>query len=318
MKDFKNQILEKRTAIQDLIDNVDKVFIGKKEVITNAVLTLLADGHLLLEDVPGVGKTLLAKALAASISGDLKRVQFTADLLPSDIIGVTVYRQNEGVFEFKKGPVFTNILLGDEINRATPRTQSSLLEVMEEKQVTVDGEVHYVSRPFFVIATQNPIELEGTYPLPFSQMDRFMSRIRVGYLDADFEINMLKGQRIAEPLTGIKSVLSLDEIDEIQILIRGINIVDELLEYIVNIINRTRNTNGIEYGVSPRGSLDLMRLSQSRAFLDGRDYVIPDDIKQSAALVLSHRIIQKKGTRLSVSENEDIVNEIVESTHIPI
>ena len=301
-----------------LIDNVSTILIGKRDVVENAVLTLLANGHILLEDVPGVGKTLLAKALAGSVSGDLKRVQFTADLLPSDITGVTIYNQTESEFEFRYGPVFTNILLGDEINRATPRTQSSLLEAMEEKQVTVDGQIYKIKEPFFVIATQNPIELEGTYPLPFSQMDRFMSRIRIGYLDYSNEKQMLIKQRLINPLDNLKPVLVLDRLVEIQKESREIKIVEELLEYIVKIVLKTRNTEGIEYGVSPRGSLDLMRISQVRAMLDSRDYVMPDDIKKSAALVLSHRIILKKGTRLSISENDDIINEIVESIPVPI
>jgi MoxR-like ATPase len=302
----------------DLIDNICSVLIGKRDVVENSIFTILANGHILLEDVPGVGKTLLAKALAGSISGDLKRVQFTADLLPSDITGVTIYNQTDGRFEFRHGPIFTNILLGDEINRATPRTQSSLLEAMEEKQVTVDGRIYKIDEPFFVIATQNPIELEGTYPLPFSQMDRFMSRIRIGYLEPHFEKKMLEEQRITNPLNDLKPILELSRLVEIQYLTREINIVEELLEYIVKIVSKTRHTEGIEYGVSPRGSLDLMRMSQVRALVESRDYVIPDDIKKSAALVLSHRIILKKGTRLSISENDNIINEIVEAIPVPI
>ncbi|MCF7791284.1 MAG: MoxR family ATPase [Victivallales bacterium] len=313
----KKRIKNKAEKIVKLSDNINRVFLGKEEVVEYTILTLLSGGHVLLEDVPGVGKTLLAKAVAGSISGKLKRVQFTADLLPTDITGVTIFNQSENIFEFRPGPIFTNILLGDEINRATPRTQSSLLEVMEEKQATIDGKIYKVDEPFFVIATQNPIELEGTYPLPFSQMDRFMSRIRIGYLKPEIEKNMLMEQKTVSPLDELKPIITLDELTDLQKEIKQIKIVEELLGYIISIVSKTRNTPGIEYGVSPRGALDLMRISQAKALMQNRDYVIPDDIKQSSALVLSHRIILRKGTRLSVSENNDIIKETVESIPVP-
>ena len=301
-----------------LIDNVCQIFIGKREVVVSTVLALLADGHILLEDVPGVGKTLLAKAIAKSIDGTLKRIQFTADLLPTDVSGVTIFLQNSGDFSFRRGPVFSNILLGDEINRATPRTQSSLLEAMEEYQVTVDGKIYELEKPFLVIATQNPIELEGTYPLPFSQMDRFIVRLNIGYLDHDTEKQMLKDQKFSLALDQIKAVLDCKTLVKIQEMIKHVTISDDLYDYIINIIHKTRNTDAIEYGVSPRGALDLMRFSQASAFINERDYVLPDDIKHSAPVVLGHRIIVKKGTRLATSGNKDIIDELVDTIKIPV
>ena len=301
-----------------LIDNICQVFIGKREVVYTAVLALLSDGHILLEDVPGVGKTLLAKAIAKSISGTLKRIQFTADLLPTDVSGVTIFLQNTGDFSFRKGPIFTNILLGDEINRATPRTQSSLLEAMEEYQVTVDGQIYELEKPFLVVATQNPIELEGTYPLPFSQMDRFITRLNIGYLGHEEEKQMLKDQKFSLILDNINSVIDCDSLVKIQEMIKHISISEDLYDYIISIIHKTRNSDTIEYGVSPRGALDLMRFSQASAFLNERDYVLPDDIKQSAAVVLAHRIIVKKGTRLATSGNKDIIDELVDTINVPI
>jgi len=303
---------------QSLIDNVCRVFIGKREVVVSAVLALLAEGHILLEDFPGVGKTLLAKSLAKSIDGVLKRIQFTADLLPTDVSGVSIFLPNSADFSFRKGPVFSNILLGDEINRATPRTQSSLLEAMEEYQVTVDGNVYELDKPFLVIATQNPIELEGTYPLPFSQMDRFIVRLNIGYLDHKIEKQMLKEQKLSLALDQIEAVLDCDTLVKIQKMIRHITISEDLYDYIIDIIHKTRDTDAIEYGVSPRGALDLMRFSQASAFINGRDYVLPDDIKQSAAAVLGHRIIVKKGTRLATSGNKDIIEELIDTVKVPV
>lgn len=302
----------------ELVENISKVFIGKSDTAKNAVLALLANGHILLEDVPGVGKTLLAKAISSSISGVFKRIQFTADLLPTDITGVTIYEQKSGNFTFRKGPAFANVLLGDEINRATPRTQSSLLEAMEEYQITVDGTIYKLDKPFFVIATQNPIELEGTYPLPFSQMDRFIIRLRIGYLEIEEEKQMLKQQRLASPLDDLKSVLTCEQFLEIQECVKEVVVSEELYGYLVKIISSTRNTSKLEYGASPRGSLDLMRYSQATALFEGRDYILPDDIKRSAPLVLGHRVIIKKGTRLMSSGNMEIVEEIVESVEVPV
>lgn len=303
---------------KNLIENVSKVFIGKDNVVYNAVLALISEGHILIEDVPGVGKTLLAKSIAKSIDGKLKRIQFTADLLPTDVTGITVFLQNKSAFEFRKGPIFSNILLADEINRATPRTQSSLLEAMEETQVTVDGNIYNIEKPFFVIATQNPIELEGTYMLPFSQMDRFLARLKIGYMDMPAETQMLKDQKVNMPLDSLETVLDVNTLSEIQQTLKNIKITEHLYAYIVAIVHKTRNYEKVEYGASPRGALDLMRLSQAHALLDSRDYILPDDIKKSAPVVLGHRIILKKGTRLTTASNSNVIHEIVESIDVPI
>ena len=301
-----------------LSENVGRVVIGKNEVVTQAVVTLLAGGHVLLEDVPGVGKTLLAKALAKSLAGEFKRIQFTADLLPSDVTGVTIYSQERREFFFRKGPVFANVLLADEINRATPRTQSSLLEAMEEHNVTVDGTLHPLIAPFFVIATQNPVELEGTYPLPFAQMDRFMCRLTIGYMDRRSEIAMLKAQRAVDPLDAIEPVMDCVTLVQLQKAVRQVRVTDALLDYVVQIVEATRSADSLEHGASPRGSLDLQAFSQGLALLEGRDYVLPDDIKRAARLVLPHRLIVRRGNR-SVSVNaRGVIDHIVDSVAVPI
>lgn len=304
--------------LRQLIESVSRAFIGKEEVVSQAVLTLVSGGHLLLEDLPGLGKTLLAKAIAKAISADFKRIQFTADLLPSDITGVTIFSPDKHEFTFRKGPLFTQILLEDEINRATPRTQSSLLEAMEEQSVTVDGVLYPLASPFFVIATQNPVELEGTYPLPFAQMDRFMSRLGIGYLEKSAEMEMLRQQRSAQPLDKVEVVMDCPTLLEIQAAARSVAVAEPLLEYIVNIVRATRNAEGVEYGASPRGSLDLQSFSQASALLNGRNYVLPDDIKTGARLVLPHRLIIRRGSRNVTMNVRTLMEQIVATVPVPI
>jgi MoxR-like ATPase len=305
-------------SIRRLVADVSAVFIGKEEVVTHAVLALVCGGHVLIEDVPGLGKTLLAKALARALQADVKRVQFTADLLPSDVTGVTMYSQETHQFTFRPGPLFTNIVLADEINRATPRTQSSLLEAMEEHSVTVDGKRHDLPAPFFVIATQNPVELEGTYPLPFAQMDRFMVRLSIGYLDRDQEIRLLRQQQSHDPLTDVNASLDCDRLLEIRRAVRDVNIEESLAGYLVDLVNATREADGLEYGASPRASLDLQRFSQATALLEDRDYVLPDDIKKAARLILPHRLIVRKGTRAVSLNTADVIDRILETVPVPI
>ena len=283
--------------IQRLKHNLSQTIVGKENVIQLALVALLAGGHVLLEDVPGVGKTLLAKSLARSIAGEFKRIQCTPDLLPTDITGTNIWNPQTGEFEFVPGPVFTNILLTDEINRATPRTQSALLEVMEEKQVTVDGLSRLVPKPFFVIATQNPIEYQGTFPLPEAQMDRFLLSLTIGYPTETEERQML--QRLADGITvaELQPCLKLEEVLALQQRCTQVKVEDSLQQYILNLVRTTRDHEDITLGVSPRGAIALYRAAQAFAFLCDRDYVVPDDIKALAPAVLSHRLIPAGGKR---------------------
>ncbi|MCX8095682.1 MAG: MoxR family ATPase [Caldisericia bacterium] len=301
-----------------LIKNIAKVIVGKDEVIKKAIITLISGGHLLIEDVPGVGKTMLAKSIAKSINLDFKRIQFTPDLLPSDIIGITVYNEKTKEFEFKKGPIFSNIILADEINRSTPKTQSALLEAMEEKQVTVDGITYRLNEPFFVIATENPIEYEGTFPLPEAQLDRFFMKIEIGYPNKEDEVLLLSKVQIKHPIEDLEEVITKEEILEIQKEIRKVHIDESLKEYIVKLGKELRDDDDIYLGPSPRSLIVLMRVSQSKAYIEGRDFVIPDDIKYLFESVMSHRIILKPESRLKGVSEKEVLKRVVERVEVPI
>jgi MoxR-like ATPase len=300
-----------------IIENMSQVIVGKRHAIELLLVALLAEGHALIEDVPGLGKTLMAKSLARTIGGTFKRVQFTPDLLPADITGFSVYNQQAGQFAYQSGPVISNILLADEINRTIPRTQSSLLESMEERQVTVDGRTYPLPHPFFVMATQNPIELEGTFPLPEAQLDRFLLKLRLGYPEKEEEISMLERFREKDPLGNLKAVASPEQITDLQGARKKIRLSLPVREYIAEIVRATRESKSLRFGASPRGSLGLMRSSQALAALQGRDFVLPDDIKRLVAPVLAHRLILTDEERLRGSMPEDLLEEILEKTPVP-
>jgi MoxR-like ATPase len=300
-----------------LISNLEKVIVGKRQSIDLIVVGLLCQGHVLIEDVPGVGKTVLARSLAKSLGCTFKRLQFTPDMLPSDVTGVSIYEQQKRAFEFRQGPIFAQVVLVDEINRATPKTQAALLEAMEERQVTVDGKTHPLPNPFMVLATQNPIEYEGTFPLPEAQLDRFLLRVRLGYPNPTDEIEILERQQLRHPIETLKSVLTLDEVKEAMDAVKKIFISDGIKQYIVELVNRTRQHADVYLGASPRGSLTLFRTSQAAAALSGRDFVLPDDIKQLAVPVLAHRVIVGPAARLQELSAGKIVQEILDNTPVP-
>ena len=300
-----------------IIENISRVIVGRSRAIELLLVTLMAEGHVLLEDVPGVAKTLLAKSLAKSIGGTFNRVQFTPDLMPTDITGFNVYDQQSAGFSFRPGPVITHILLADEINRTIPRTQSSLLECMEERQVTVDGETHLLPSPFFVMATQNPIELEGTFPLPEAQLDRFLLKTRLGYPDKQEEIQILERFQQTDPLQELVPVATPEDVSRLQQDRRNIIVSGPVREYITDIVRATRNHTAIQFGASPRGSLGLMRAGQALAALRGREYILPDDIKSLACPVLAHRMILKEEDRLRGENPEHILEGIVSRIPVP-
>jgi MoxR-like ATPase len=302
---------------EQIIENMSQVIVGKRHAIELLLVALLAEGHALIEDVPGVGKTLMAKSLATTIGGTFKRVQFTSDLLPSDITGFNVYNQQAGHFMYQSGPVLTNILLADEINRTIPRTQSSLLESMEERQVTVDGQTHLLPHPFFVMATQNPIEMEGTFPLPEAQLDRFLLKLRLGYPEREGEISMLERFREKDPLKSLKAVARPEQITELQDARKKIRISLPVREYIADIVRATRENKALRFGASPRGSLGLMRTGQALAAMQGRDFVLPDDIKHLVVPVLAHRLILTEEERLRGVTPEQLLEEILQQIPVP-
>ncbi len=302
---------------EKIIENISRVIVGKNQTIELLLVALLAEGHVLLEDVPGVAKTLLAKSLAKSLGGSFNRVQFTPDLLPADITGFNIYDQKTCRFAFHSGPVITHVLLADEINRTIPRTQSSLLECMEERQVTVDGKTHLLPAPFFVMATQNPIELEGTFPLPEAQLDRFLLKTQLGYPDKDEEIRILKRFQESDPLRQLDSVATPDDITRLQQARRGIRVSEPVREYIADIVRATRDHPAIQFGASPRGSLSLMRAGQARAALRGREFILPDDIKYLARPVLAHRLILSEEERLRGEDSDHFIDELIGQISVP-
>ena len=303
--------------MQALVDNVEKVIIGKRSPVELGVIALIAGGHALIEDVPGVGKTLLARSIARSTGSKFKRLQFTPDLLPSDVTGVSVYNQKTNEFEFRPGPIMAQIVLADEVNRATPKTQSALLEAMEEGQVTVDGVTYELPQPFMVLATQNPIEYEGTFPLPEAQLDRFFLRISLGYPDPDHEVAVMNSHLTSEPIKELEPIATPEDIVGLQQAVRGVYIDDLVKQYIVALSNATRDHVDIALGVSPRASLALMRGSQARALMDGRDYVVPDDVKSIAVPVMSHRLILSPAARMREATGDTLVAEVLDATPVP-
>ncbi|MBC8062053.1 MAG: MoxR family ATPase [Clostridiaceae bacterium] len=309
--------MKNNELINEIVSNVDKVIIGKRKEILDILKGIIAGGHILIEDVPGVGKTTLVKALAKSLNLSHARIQFTPDLLPSDITGVSIYNPKNLEFEFKKGPVFTNLILADEINRTTPKTQSALLEVMEEKQVTEGNTTYKLAEPFIVMATQNPIELEGTFILPEAELDRFIIKVHIGYPNKVFEAKILEIYRDSEPLDEISSVAEIEDIIRLQKSCRAVFASKEINEYIVNIMDATRNNKNLVIGGSIRASLSLLRIAQATALINGRDYVIPEDIKANILSVLSHRVTISSSARSNNYTSDSVIIEIIKNIQVP-
>lgn len=302
---------------EKLVDNIEKVIVGKRNPVELAVISLLCQGHLLIEDVPGVGKTVLARSLAKSLGCEFSRIQFTPDMLPSDVTGVSIYNQVSREFEFRPGPIMAQIVLSDEINRATPKTQAALLEAMEEHQITVDGVTHKLPKPFMVLATQNPIEYEGTFPLPEAQLDRFLIRLRLGYPDLMDEISILERQQFQHPVNDLQQVAATEELMNAQEAIKSIYVAPPVKRYIVELTRQTRQHVDVYLGASPRGSLALFRTGQARAAIQGRDYVLPDDIKALTKPALSHRVILGPAARLRDLSGDQVLDEILSKVPVP-
>lgn len=300
-----------------IIENLERVIVGKNQTVELVVIGLLCQGHLLIDDVPGVGKTMLARSLAKSLGCEFSRIQFTPDMLPSDVTGVSIFNQVNREFEYRPGPIMAQIILADEINRATPKTQSAMLEAMEERQVTVDGVTYPLPKPFMVLATQNPIEYEGTFPLPEAQLDRFFMRVRLGYPELSDEIKILEQQQLQHPIFSLKSVAAVEQLLEVQELVKTVFVSPAVKRYIVDIVRATRDNPDIYLGASPRGSLGLFRAGQAMAAMEGRDYVLPDDIKFLAEYVLAHRMVVHPASRLRNLTADQIVREIVATLPVP-
>lgn len=307
-----------RGNVRILMDSINKVIVGKERVIEKVLICLLCKGHILLEDVPGVGKTTMVNTFAKSLNMTFNRIQFTPDLLPSDVTGISIYNQKINEFEFKKGPIYNNVVLADEINRTSPKTQSSLLEVMQEGQLTVDGTTYVLPKPFIVLATQNPIEYEGTFPLPEAQLDRFMMKISIGYPDKLSERAILRRFSTSNPLDDVKSVLSAQDIINMQKEVDDIHVDESIDDYIVNIVTKTREDASVRLGVSPRGAIALYKAAKGNAYLEGRSYVLPDDVKGLAEEVLAHRIILKPEVKVQGMTESDVLNNILHDTRVPV
>ena len=311
-----SDLTKTREIAERLLDNLGKVILGKGDEEQLAVMALMCRGHLLIEDVPGVGKTMLARSIARSIGGTFRRIQFTPDLLPADITGVSVFNQKNGEFEYREGPIVAQVVLADEINRASPKTQAALLEAMEERQVTVDGVAHPMPEPFIVMATQNPIEYEGTFPLPETELDRFLVRLHLGYPDKEDEIRVLEAQQYAHPVERLEAVVDESDLVALQNAVRGIHVSDDVKEYIVAISDATRNHSSLYLGASPRGSLALFRLVQAKALLEERDYALPDDVKALAYPALGHRVILSSAARIQGTTSADAIADVLEQTPV--